>query len=148
MTFRKFALLHLQIYCILVTLIFAASMIVGVIFFPKEPIRYDQLAGPFITAALCVLPTFVTYFKKEPTLLQYIIRHIIQFVLIEAVVLWMIKPPTDFNKILFYVMIGLIVLVIYLLVKLTIWLQKFQQAKNLTEQLKTMQTNEGSILTK
>ena len=142
MSFRKFALLHLQIYCVLVTLIFAVSMIIGVIFTPDQELSYSQLVGPFITAALCVLPTFITYFRKEPTLPQYIIRHIIQLALIEALVLWMISPPEGTNKILFSVLIGVIVLVIYVFVKLIIWLQKSRESKILTEQLKKLQKND------
>lgn len=142
MTYKRFLLLHLQLYCVLVTLIFAASLIVGVIFIPEQELRYSQLVGPFITAALCVLPTFVTYFKKEPTLPEYIIRHIIQLALIEAVVLWMISPPKGVDNTLFYLMIGVIVLVIYVLAKLAVWLQKSRESKMLTEQLKELQQSE------
>ena len=124
MTFKEFLLLHLQVFCVLVTLIYAASLIVGLIVVPEQNIKYYQLVGPFITAALCVLPSCITYFKKEPTLKQYIIRHIIQFAVIEGIVLWIIDPPQGSNKALFYVVIGVIVLVIYVLAKLTVWLQK------------------------
>ncbi len=142
MTLKRFLLMHLQLYCVLVTLIFAASFIVGVIFTPEQELRYSQLIDPFVTAALCVLPTCITYFKKEPTLPQYIIRHMIQMVLIEALVLWMISPPEGVDNTLFSLMIGVIVLVIYVLAKLVIWLQKTQESKKLTEQLKSLQQGE------
>lgn len=140
MTFKEFLLLHLQIYCVLVTLIFAASTVVGIIVIPEESLKYSQLIGPFIISALCVLPTFITYFRKEPTLRQYIIRHIIQFILIEGIVLFFIDPPADGNKVLFYIIIGAIVLVIYAVTKFIIWFQKYRQSKKLTEQLKTLQS--------
>ena len=143
MTFKEFLLMHLQVFCVLVTLIYAASLIVGLIAVPDQSIRYYQLVGPFITAALCMLPACITYFKKEPNLKQYIIRHIIQFAMIEGIVLWMIDPPEGSNKVLFYVAIGVIVLVIYALTKLTIWLQKYMQSKKLTEQLKVLQQGES-----
>lgn len=139
MTFKEFLLLHLQLYCVLVTLIFAATLIVGVVAVPDQNLRYYQLVGPFITAVLCVLPTFITYFKKEPTLRQYILRHIIQFAVIEAIVLFWTEPPAGVNPLLFYVIIGVIVLIIYALAKLTVWLQKYLQSKKLTEQLKVLQ---------
>lgn len=139
MNFKKFLLVHLQIYCVLVTLIYASSMIIGMIYVPEQNIKYYQLAGPFIIAAVCILPTFVTYFKTEPTLKQYIIRHMIQLAVIEATVLIMIQPPENTDQILFRVVIGAVVFVVYILVKLIIWLQKYHQSKQLTEQLKQFQ---------
>lgn len=142
MTFKEFLIIHLQLFCVLVTLIFAASLVVGLIAAPDQSLSYHQLIWPFFIAALCVVPTFITYFKNEPTLKQYIIRHIIQFVLIEAIVLLMITPPENANKLLFYVIIGTIVSIIYVLAKLTFWLQKYMQSKKLTEQLRRLQLNE------
>ena len=139
MNFKEFLLMHLQIYCVLVTLIYAASLVIGIIYVPEQNIKYYQLAGPFVTAALCVLPTFITYFKNEPTLKQYIIRHIIQFVMIEAIVLFITQPPADTDKTLFRVIIGAVVFVVYMLVKLIVWLQKYRQSRQLTEQLKQFQ---------
>lgn len=115
-------------------------MIIGVIYVPDQSIKYSQLAGPFIVAAFCILPTFITYFKKEPTLKQYIIRHIIQLATIEMMVLFMIEPPNNTNQILFRVIIGAVVFIIYVIVKLTMWLQKYQQSIHLTEQLKKLQS--------
>lgn len=115
-------------------------MIIGVIYVPDQSIKYSQLAGPFIVVAFCILPTFITYFKKEPTLKQYIIRHIIQLATIEMMVLFMIEPPNNTNQILFRVIIGAVVFIIYVIVKLTMWLQKYQQSIHLTEQLKKLQS--------
>lgn len=140
MKFKDFLIMHLQIYCILVTLIFAVSMIMGMIYVPEENIKYSQLAGPFIIASVCILPTFITYFKNEPTLKQYIIRHIIQFALIEVMVLLMVQPQDDTDKTLFRVIVGVSVFVIYMFVKLIVWLQKYRQSRQLTEQLKQFQT--------
>ena len=142
MTFKEYMLLHLQVYCVLVTLIFAASLIVGLIFSPEENLKYYHLIGPFITAALCTLTTFITYFKNEPSLTQYIIRNVLQLAVIEAIVLIMIKPPTDANHMLFYTIIGLIVLIIFALTKLAIWLKKYVQSNKLTEQLRKLQASE------
>ncbi len=143
MAFKRFLVLHLQLYCVLVTLIFAASYIVGMIFAPEQNISYSQLVGPFILAGLCVLPTFITYFRKEPTLKQFIIRSVIQLAVIEVIVLFFIQPPENTIAALFYLLIGAIVLVIYVLAKLTVWLNKYLQSKKLTEQLRDFQANES-----
>lgn len=39
MTFKEFLLMHLQVFCVLVTLIYAASLIVGLIAVPDQCIR-------------------------------------------------------------------------------------------------------------
>lgn len=140
MELRKFFLMHIQIYCVLVTLIFAVSMVFGMIYAPEENIKYYQLAGPFIMAALCVLPSFITYFKSEPTLKQYIIRHIIQLTVIEAIVLLMVQPPDDMEQTFFRLFLGSIVLVVYMLVKLAVWLQKYLQSRQLADQLRKFQS--------
>lgn len=143
MAFKRFLVLHLQLYCVLVTLIFAASYIVGLIFAPEQNISYSQLVGPFVLAGLCVLPTFITYFRKEPNLKQFIIRSVIQLAVIEVIVLFFIQPPENTSAALFYLLIGAIVLVIYVLAKLTVWLNKYLQSKKLTEQLRAFQANES-----
>ena len=139
MKIKEFLLLHLQIYCILVTLIFAAITMIGVIFDPEEALGYHQLAVPFILTALCVLPTFITYFKTEPPLPQFIIRHVIQLAVIECIVLLAIKTPDGSDAIWFRVLIGAIVFAIYAIAKIAVWLQKYRQSKKLTEQLKNLQ---------
>lgn len=142
MTVKEFIISRVQLFFFLVTLIFAVSMIIGLIFTPEKELYYYQLVGPFILAALCVFPTLVTYYRKEPAVWQYILRHIIQWILIECVVLTQITPPANANQALFYIVLGAVVLVIYLLASLMMWLQKVRQSKRLTEQLKILQAGE------
>lgn len=144
MTFKEFLVSRLQLYFILVTLIFAVSMVVGLIFTPGRELYYYQLVGPFLLSALCVLPTFVTYFRKEPTVRQFILRHILQWALIECVVLTQIQPPAEAQRVLFYIVIGAAVLGIYLIASLLLWLQKLLQSKKLTEQLKALQATKSN----
>jgi len=139
MTLKKYLLMQMQIYFLLVSLIFAASMIIGLIYSPDKPIYYSDLRGPFIIAALCVLPSFVTYFKDEPTVSQYVVRHIIQLAIIEVIVLLLVSAPENVNVILFKVIIGSCVLLIYVISKAMVILQKYRESQKLTEQLKAMQ---------
>ena len=139
MTFKEYLVLQLHTYCFLVTAIFAISMIFGVVFTPDEQIYYYQLIGPFILAALCVIPSFVTFFKDEPTVKQFVFRHIIQFVMIEAIVLFFINPPENGNKLVYKLIIAGSVLVIYVLSKLMIMLKQYYQSKQLTKQLRVLQ---------
>ena len=142
MTFKRYFLMQLQIYFLLVSLIFAVSMVLGVIFSPNEPVYYSQFRGPFILAGLCVLPSFVTYYKDEPSVQEYIIRHFIQLVMIEAIVLFMIEPPENVSIMLFRVLVGISVFIIYVITKALIMLQKYKESIKLTKQLKEMQLKE------
>ena len=50
-----------------------------------------------------------------------------------------ITPPEGIEKPLFYIVLGAVIAVIYLLTMVMMWLQKVQQSKKLTEQLHNLQ---------
>ena len=115
MTIKEFLISRVQLFFLLTTLILAASAIIGAVIAPAEELHYYQLFGPMAFAGLCVLPTCVSFFRKEPTLGQFIIRKAIELVLIECIILFIISPPDDDSipALLFYVILGAVVLVIY-----------------------------------
>lgn len=144
MTIKEFLISRVQLFFLLTTLILAASAIIGAVIAPAEELHYYQLFGPMAFAGLCVLPTCVSFFRKEPTLGQFIFRKAIELILIECIILFIISPPDDGSipALLFYVILGAVVLVIYILALLIMWLQKYRQSKKLTDQLKKLQTSE------
>ena len=139
MTIKEFLIARIQLYFLLVTLIFAVSMIIGMIFTPGQELYYYQLIGPFFLAALCVLPTFITYSRKEPTVRQVVLRNIIRLILIEGIVLTQIQPPEQENQVLFRILLAAAVLIVYLLASLMMWLRRVRQSGMMTEQLKILQ---------
>ena len=139
MTIKEFLISRIQLYFLLVTLIFAVSMIIGMIFTPGQELYYYQLIGPFFLAALCVLPTFITYSRKEPTVRQVVLRNIIRLILIEGIVLTKIQPPEQENQVLFRILLAAAVLIVYLLASLMMWLRRVRQSGMMTEQLKILQ---------
>ena len=144
MTIKEFLISRVQLFFLLTTLILAASAIIGAVIAPAEELHYYQLFGPMAFAGLCVLPTCVSFFRKEPTLGQFIFRKAIELILIECIILFIISPPDDGSipALLFYVILGAVVLVIYILALLIMWLQKYRQSKKLSDQLKKLQTSE------
>ena len=144
MTFKEFVLSRMRLFFFLTTMILAASSIFGGMIAPDQEIKYYHLFSPIIIAACCVLPTCVTFYKKEPTVGQYIIRQIIEIILIEAVVLFLVSVPEGVDKILFYVVLGAVILVIYLLAMVMMWLEKYLESKKLTEQLINFQHSENA----
>ena len=144
MTIKEFLISRVQLFFLLTTLILAASAVIGAVIAPEEELHYYQLFSPMAFAGLCVLPTCVSFFRKEPTLGQFIIRKAIELILIECIILFIISPPDDGSipALLFYVILGAVVLVIYILALLIMWLQKYRQSKKLTDQLKKLLTCE------
>lgn len=145
MTIKEFITSRLQLFFFLVTLILIASIVLGCIFDPEKELRYYHLLSPLIIAGLCVLPTCLTYYKKEPTPLQFLIRQLIELSLIGCIVLLVVTPPEEFGdkKLTFYFLPGSSVLIIYLLSMVIIQFKKSMQSKELTKQLKKFQENAG-----
>ena len=135
MTCKEFIISRVQIFFCLVPLILMASVLLGSVYAPEQVFHYADLLAPIITAGLCVLPTCVTYFRKEPGLMQYLLRLAIQLVLIVTEVMLLISPPADVSPIRFYWALGIAVCVIYALVMLMFWLQKVRQSRKLTQLL-------------
>ena len=111
MTIKEFIISRVQIFFTLVTLILTATVILGAIYQPDKELRYYHLLSPVILAAC----------------------------LIEAVVMFLISAPEGIAKPLFYVVLGAVIAVIYVLTMVMMWLQKVQQSKKLTEQLHNLQ---------
>lgn len=143
MTFKEFIISRVRLFFFLTTMILAATAVLGGFLAPEQQLMYYNLYSPIIIAALCVLPTCVTYFKKEPTVRQYIFRDLLELALIESVVLFLISPPKQYSgsKVAFYIILGAAVMVIYLITMLMMWLQKKLESEKLTEQLRQLQEN-------
>ena len=144
MTLKEFILSRVQVFFVLVTLILFGSAVYGEVYLPEQELHYYHLFSPIIIAGACILPTCVTYFKKEPTPFQYIIRQIIELILIEAVVMFIVSTPPKYsgNEIDFYVHLGIMIAVIYIIIDVVSWYKKYRQALKLTTQLKVFQSAE------
>ena len=61
--------------------------IIGCTSSPEGQVNYYILFMPFLYAFFCLLPSFITYSSKELSIRQMIFRKVIQFLLIELIVL-------------------------------------------------------------
>ena len=146
MTIKEFLLKRLQLFFFLSVMILIAQAVVGTIVEPGETlhIRYIDLLSPLFIAALCTVPTLVTYSRKKLTVRQLLIRHAIQLVLIEGVtfVIMYATGTVDFERPWVIALISVSVLVIYVLSLLMIWLSQLHESKIMTEQLHALQQKE------
>lgn len=141
MTFKEFIASRIQVFFFLVTMILLAQVVLGNIIEPDRVLYYKDFTDTFLMAGICMLPSVVTYSKKELTLNQMIVRHIIQFVFIEGIMLTLtitgIEPSPQ--KLLSVVLIAFVTAIIYALAIFIMWYHQYLESQKLTELLKKMQ---------
>ncbi len=145
MTIKEFVISRFQLFCFLVTMILTTEYFIGVFAMPDQVLHNRDLLGPIAAAGLCIIPTCVTYFKKEPTINQYIARLIIQLILIECIMLTAITPQQDLEigKTGLYIAIGVSTFIIYVFAVLIMYYRNYLQSKSLTNKLKRFQEAVG-----
>lgn len=130
-------------YFTLVTLITMATLVMGLCFDPEATFGYEAFATPLIYAACGVLPVVVMYSKKELSTKEFIVRKVIQFVLIEVMILFVAFYKTGIvgKRKEVIVGMGISVFVVYVLAHVIDWIQNYLSAKQMTEQLMKLQEN-------
>ena len=144
MTFKEFIIPKIQMFFFLVTMILMAQVILGNAIEPDRVLYYKDFSSTFVIAFLCMLPTVVLYSKKELSINQMIIRHAIQFALIETIMLTLAITEIDNSseKLLSVILIAIVTAVIYTLAIFMMWYRQRLESKKLTELLKNFQNNQ------
>ena len=78
MEFKKFLIEKMTLFFMLSTLITAAVSLIGSAYDTEALFGYDALLAPLRYAALCILPTFVTWSKHELSLRELSFKSLIQ----------------------------------------------------------------------
>lgn len=125
----------------LTTLITAAIFLVGSAFDPDACFGYNAFLTPMRYAACCVIPTFVTYSRRELKKKEMMGRMLLELLLIEAVILYFAfsSPAIDTTKVSVILVIAGSVLTIYTLARIFSWLRDTAQAKDLNADLLSYQ---------
>ena len=141
MELKRFLINKLILFFMLSTLIAVAVSLIGSVFDPDGRFGYDALLVPVGYAALCMLPTLLTYSKRELTPKQMLIRKAVMLVLIEAEILLIAFKSTviDTQNVRVVLMIAGSVLVIFVLVNLFVWLKNSAEAKKMNLDLEKYQ---------
>ncbi len=142
MTFKEHFKSVMSMYFIIVTLVNAATFILGSIFRPDQTFGYEAFLSPLIYAAVALVPMLCMYSKRELTFRQYILREVFQLFAIEAVLIIFGLGTESLlleNREL-TAAFALSVLVIYVLVIIITWLFDLKQAKTINSDLKSFQS--------
>ena len=146
MEFKRFLVNKLILFFMLSTMITVAVSLIGSEFDGDASLSYGALMPPVKYAALCLLPTFVTWSRHELSLREMLLRKALVLVLLEAVILLIAftSPVIDTEN--GWVVLTLVgsVLVIFLLVNLFTWLRESAEAKRMTLDLEEFHARNSS----
>ncbi len=141
MEFKRFLVNKLILFFMLSTLITVAISLIGYAFDGDARFGYAELLTPIMYAALCLLPTLVTYSKRELSPKEMLLRKAIMLLLIEAAILFIAftSPAIDTGRVSVVLTIAGSVLVIFVLTNLFLWLKDSAEAKKLNLDLAAFQ---------
>ena len=145
MKLKQFLIKQMILFFMLSTLITVAVSLIGSAFDREALFGYREMLTPIKYAALCMLPTFVTYSRRELSIKALLLRKALMLILLEAGMLLILctSVPFDESRIDAVLVIAGVVLVIFLLVQLFLWLKDSAEAKRLTQDLESFQKHNG-----
>ena len=145
MNLRQFLIRKLMLFFTLSTLITIAIYILGACFDPAARFGYNAILSPLIFAGACVIPSLVTWSKRELKPGELLLRELLQFLLTEDVVLGLAfrSSVIDTSRPAVVLWIAGSVMVIYLLVFLISWAANSAEARETDRELQEFQRLHG-----
>lgn len=134
---KHFLTNKLILFFMLTTLITCAIYVLGHLFDRNAQFGYDALLSPLVYAFFCVLPTLVTYSRKELGTKEMGLRMVLEFVLIEGVILLFAftSENIDTSRPEVVAALAASVLIIYVLVCLFSWLKGSVESMKMNQDL-------------
>ncbi len=141
MEFKRFLVNKLILFFMLSTMITVAVSLIGSAYDSGARFGYGTLLTPIKYAALCLLPTLVTWSKRELSAKELLIRKALMLLLLEAVILFIAFTSSviDTESVRVVLDIAGSVLVIFVLANLFLWMKDSAEAKELNRDLETYQ---------
>ena len=139
---KSFLVHMMTVYFTLVTLITAAILLLGLYMEPEAEFGYSAFAEPLILAACGTLPCVVMISRHELTLKAYMLRKIMQLILIELLVIWVSGARIEDGSALQF---AISILVIFLCAHGISWLQECYAARQMTADLICLQEKAGGV---
>lgn len=134
---KELVLSVIRTYFAVVALVCAANAIMGAILAPDQTFGYDAFLSPLICGLAGTLPTVVTYSSKELSVKQLLFRKVIQLLLIEASVLFVMfyGAAESFKQPKIIISVAVSIIIIYIIIDLIELFQDHLSAKKMTEEL-------------
>lgn len=126
-----------------ITCISAAMALIGMLFEPDTRFGYEAFLSPLIFGALASLPMLAKYSKKELSFKQTVIRNVIHFLLLEAVILSTLYFLGLLTSVSMAISLGISIFVIDLTVNLVLWISDKRTATEFNIALRILQNDCG-----
>lgn len=139
MSFKAFLKRCLMEYFIITTCVTAAIAVLGQSLDPTARFGYEGYLSPLIFGFISLIPSFVTYSRRELSFRQTVVRKVLHVIVLEAMLiafgLWIgiLRNPAEAS------FFGLAVFVVYIAVNLISWLLDKKEASELNRTLKSLQ---------
>ena len=141
MDFKTFFIKKILIsYFFSVTGITAAIGILGSILAPQVSFGYEAFLSPFLFGLVAVVPSIVTYSKKEPSAKQMLLRLLLRFALLEIMIVLFAYYAGLVTSGAVAISLVLSVLLVDLTVHLVMWLNDKRTAAEMNGALKKLQS--------
>ena len=141
MSFYDFFKRSLMNFFIIVTCISAVIGIIGLIYEPSRRFGYEAYFSPLIFGAISIIPSFVTYSKKELTVKQMVFRNVIQLIVLECLILITGYLFGIMKDKMIAISVAVSIIIVFIIVHFISWVVDFKTAANLNENLKAYQKN-------
>lgn len=139
MSLKAFLRKCLMEYFIITTCVTAAIGILGLSLDPTAKFGYEAYFSPFVFALVSLLPSMVTYSRRELTFRQTLVRKLLHFALLEALLITFGHWAGVMHGFGDTICFALAVFIVYLAVILIGWYLDSREATEINETLKALQ---------
>lgn len=134
MNYKDFLKSLLMSFFIVVTLVNIAMAVLGLMLDPNRTFSYEAFFSPLLYGVLSLLPSAVTYSRKELSIRQMFVRKLLQFGLIETLLITFMIA-NGIREIRLLVPLAVTILFVSLAVMGLLWLLDLRSAKELNQEL-------------
>lgn len=139
MSFKAFLKRCLMEYFIITTCVTAAIAILGQMLDPAARFGYDAFFSPLVFGLVSLIPSLVTYSRKELSFGQTLIRKTLYVIVLEATLIVFGLWAGILHDIADVSLFGLAVFIVYLAVNLISWQFDKKEAGEINKTLKSLQ---------
>lgn len=139
MSFNDFFKKSLMNFFIIVTCVSAVIGILGLIYEPSRKFGYEAYFSPLIFGVISIIPSFVTFSKKELTPKQMAFRNVFQLIVLECLILITGYSFGIMKDKMVLTSVALSVIIVFVIVNFISWIIDSKTATILNENLKAFQ---------
>lgn len=143
MSISEYAKERIKDFFIITTLVNIVMFILGSMYQKGATFSYEILLMPVLYGVAGTLPSWILYSKKELSIKSLLVRKILSFLVLEALLVWLTFPKIYFTheNIEMIVSFSLSVFIVYVLVGILSWFLDQKEANEMMEDLVIFQKN-------